>query len=97
MTLTIVHVSCGFLTSGETGAVSNIVLRAVSNGEGALGDHQLFASSVSGGGNLITSSNSSTTFYVAAGDKPAIDVTSNASFLASSDGGCLVSGSTQAK
>jgi hypothetical protein len=96
MTLTVTHLSCGVVSSGETGGLDNIVLRTASAGAGALGDHQLFTQDIYSDSNIIAISNSSTIFYVTAGDKPVIDITSTTNIIATTDGGCLVSG-TMAK
>jgi hypothetical protein len=95
MVLTLTHVSCGIVTSGESGSVVNLVLRTGSAGAGAIGDHLLVGEFIDGS-NIQTTANSSTAFYVAAGDEPVIDVTASANILSTSDGGCLVSG-TMAK
>jgi len=92
-TLTITHVSCGIVTSGEGGGAPLLVLRAGSAGAGTIGDHLVPAEYVDGS-NILTTTNATTLFTIAAGDKPAIDITATAAIVSTTDGGCLVSGTT---
>jgi hypothetical protein len=92
-TLTITHVSCGIVTSGEGGGAPLLVLRAASARAGTLGDHLVPAEYVDGS-NILTTTNATTLFTIAAGDRPAIDITATAPIVSTTDGGCLVSGTT---
>jgi hypothetical protein len=89
--LTIVHVSCGVATAGESGFLDNAVLSTAKAVKPDVGDHLLFTDFVVGsaGAGVVSQA---TVFYVGAGDAATITLTAGADITASAGGGCFISG-----
>ena len=92
-TLTIDHVSCGILTTGQSGEVYDVVLSTTMATNPALGDHLSFEG-FSASGNIENVVSQATIFYVSAGDNPTVAITSAENVAKSSDGSCFISGTT---
>jgi hypothetical protein len=89
--LTITHVSCSIVSSGELGGVYSIVLSTIKAVAPALGDFILPSAYLYGKNSQYTP-NIQTLFYVSAGDQPTISIGSTTGIIGNESGGCFLSG-----